>query len=397
MNKILIMIALLCVLLAATVAADPDFEIDIRQNSIYVDQQEKQGDIVQIIPKVTNTGTSGTMKVECGVYTKEQVQNWGFSTNQLFSLFVSTPKVQNCVSDESNVYTREVTLDAGETVGPGFVGFTFKPIAPYSDPNDDYVILCVAFERCYEPGVDSGMTSFDVVNFNLLSNDEFPTKERCDDGILNQGESDTDCGGPCNGCGVSYVCEGNSDCSTGVCDFDSKRCFLPGSECGDDLCSPGEEIACSADCKNTGTGGATDDDGLNPVTVKLIGIMLFALLGVIAIALFFASKGSNMVLAGFAAVFGLAFVTGLFVLIFQVMGGVSFGLILGGLAFIGVGAGLKSKGLPFTEYLVIVGVIALLVGLALGAGIIAKAYNAAAEAAADAAKETFWKRVFGGA
>lgn len=44
-------------------------------------------------------------------------------------------------------------------------------------------------------------------------------RARCDDGVWNGRESDTDCGGPtCDGCLTGQACIGNVDCQSGACD-----------------------------------------------------------------------------------------------------------------------------------------------------------------------------------
>ncbi|MCD6497387.1 MAG: hypothetical protein J7M25_03680 [Deltaproteobacteria bacterium] len=43
------------------------------------------------------------------------------------------------------------------------------------------------------------------------------TPETCDDGIQNQDESSTDCGGICPPCPVSFTCNDDSDCESGAC------------------------------------------------------------------------------------------------------------------------------------------------------------------------------------
>ncbi|MCB9734190.1 MAG: hypothetical protein H6745_16460 [Deltaproteobacteria bacterium] len=39
----------------------------------------------------------------------------------------------------------------------------------------------------------------------------------CSDSARNQGESDVDCGGPCDPCALGATCGGSADCATGLC------------------------------------------------------------------------------------------------------------------------------------------------------------------------------------
>src|SRR5262249_14623933 len=49
----------------------------------------------------------------------------------------------------------------------------------------------------------------------------------CSDGMMNQGESDVDCGGPCTKCTVGKACGQPGDCASGNCS--SKLCCTPSS------------------------------------------------------------------------------------------------------------------------------------------------------------------------
>lgn len=44
--------------------------------------------------------------------------------------------------------------------------------------------------------------------------------EHCSDGILNEDETDIDCGGACAACDLSELCNANSDCASNYCDLD---------------------------------------------------------------------------------------------------------------------------------------------------------------------------------
>jgi hypothetical protein len=45
----------------------------------------------------------------------------------------------------------------------------------------------------------------------------------CSDGILNQGETDVDCGGPCPPCAAGQICAEAGDCAAAVCNS-NPRC-----------------------------------------------------------------------------------------------------------------------------------------------------------------------------
>ncbi|MBW2965753.1 hypothetical protein KY342_01465 [Candidatus Woesearchaeota archaeon] len=49
---------------------------------------------------------------------------------------------------------------------------------------------------------------------------------RCDDGILNNDESDVDCGGPCTRCEDGKICRNDDDCIN-KCDLEIRRCYTP--------------------------------------------------------------------------------------------------------------------------------------------------------------------------
>ncbi len=69
--------------------------------------------------------------------------------------------------------------------------------------------------------------------------------ETCSDGVLNQDESDVDCGGVCPPCGDNQSCQNDADCSSGWCL--SGECRT--STCSDGLLGPGEEdIDCGGSC-----------------------------------------------------------------------------------------------------------------------------------------------------
>jgi cysteine-rich repeat protein len=74
----------------------------------------------------------------------------------------------------------------------------------------------------------------------------------CDDGVENGGETDTDCGGPCNGCPFGGVCAVGTDCQSGVCTSNVCQAACgDGSVDGLEQCDDGNADGfdgCSATC-----------------------------------------------------------------------------------------------------------------------------------------------------
>jgi hypothetical protein len=79
----------------------------------------------------------------------------------------------------------------------------------------------------------------------------------CDDDVLNQDETDVDCGGSCDGCPAGDGCKASTDCESLVCD---------GAACADALCDDdvlnGDEtdIDCGGSCGRCGAGENCDED-----------------------------------------------------------------------------------------------------------------------------------------
>ncbi|CAF4161734.1 unnamed protein product, partial [Rotaria sordida] len=75
------------------------------------------------------------------------------------------------------------------------------------------------------------------------------TPPTCNDGVANGGETDVDCGGPCapsNPCNIGQECNASADCATGICN-DSNQCTGP--TCNDGLLNQGEaDIDCGGPC-----------------------------------------------------------------------------------------------------------------------------------------------------
>ncbi|CAF1437541.1 unnamed protein product, partial [Rotaria sordida] len=71
----------------------------------------------------------------------------------------------------------------------------------------------------------------------------------CTDGILNQGEADVDCGGPCTPirtCEIGQHCNVSTDCTSGICNS-TNQC--DGPSCSDGILNQGEaDIDCGGPC-----------------------------------------------------------------------------------------------------------------------------------------------------
>ncbi|CAF1468429.1 unnamed protein product, partial [Rotaria sordida] len=81
---------------------------------------------------------------------------------------------------------------------------------------------------------------------NITNQCDNPT---CNDGLLNQGEADTDCGGPCTPirtCDIGQHCNVSTDCTSGICNS-TNQCDNP--TCNDGLLNQGEaDIDCGGPC-----------------------------------------------------------------------------------------------------------------------------------------------------
>jgi len=87
-----------------------------------------------------------------------------------------------------------------------------------------------------EPGEDCDDGNFDNIDFCLAD----CTPASCDDGYINQGESDNGCGGPCPPCNACLACNDNDDCEmdfsceNGVCNNYHVVEFNWSTDCGTD-------------------------------------------------------------------------------------------------------------------------------------------------------------------
>lgn len=221
MRKALILLAIVSLILPV-VAAAPNFDVNIDRT--FTEVSEQQGDTVNIYVDITNKGSDGQQKIECGIYTTEQLQAWGVNTAlAIFPLFSGASNVPNCVATEDNVDTVTQTLKYGATTQ-----IIFTPKAPFSYPGTGYRIFCAAFDQCWNeqdnPLVTHRVTDTDLAPFELKSRSDVTPVVSCSDGLLNQDETDTDCGGFCGSCPNYAICKTDSDCQSNYCSPD-KRCL----------------------------------------------------------------------------------------------------------------------------------------------------------------------------
>jgi len=226
MKKILL-ITILMLCCSGMALAEPRFAVELESayGTSLLDGAWRagQGHEVSIKTLISNAGTSGSMKVEVGIYKKSTIEDWYGST---FNIFPSDENIMNCPGSGDNVQTKEFPLSSGESEI-----VYFKVIAP-SNPDIDYVIHLNAFQRCYvdSPG-DTGQTDYAVHEFDVRDTGD-AIVETCNDGLVNQDETDTDCGGvTCNSCPDYYECRFDRDCK------DQSFCVDNGAS-GETICYP---------------------------------------------------------------------------------------------------------------------------------------------------------------
>jgi len=119
-------------------------------------------------------------------------------------------------------------------------------------------VVCSAAGTCVECNVNADCAGGSCVN-NVC-------EQTCFDAVLNNGETDVDCGGPnCPDCANGFMCEANSDCTSGFClpDMMMSMCATPtcmdgfqngsetGLDCGGSLCPAcpvGQGCSADTDC-----------------------------------------------------------------------------------------------------------------------------------------------------
>jgi hypothetical protein len=74
--------------------------------------------------------------------------------------------------------------------------------------------------------------------------------DECGDGVLNNDESDVDCGGSCDGCLEGGDCEAAGDCDSGICNVETLTCGA--NHCDSGLIDVDEtDVDCGGSCGNT--------------------------------------------------------------------------------------------------------------------------------------------------
>ena len=206
-----ILIPLFLLLLAPLVLAAPNFQVEVTrvQGETGYFSTPMAGRDATITLKVSNTGDAGEMRVETGIYPRSVVEDW-YNT-KLLSISAEDYSVPNCPGSSSNVQTAAVTLQSGEVKT-----FTYTVKAPL-DYTREYVVHSAAYLRCYadSPG-NTGQTDYAVKAVTVRKSMDTVIAQTCTDGIRNQDETDTDCGGTkCSACRNYYECRFDKDCLSG--------------------------------------------------------------------------------------------------------------------------------------------------------------------------------------
>ena len=103
-----------------------------------------------------------------------------------------------------------------------------------------------------------------LVNSDCVSNfckDNVCSPARCDDSVLNGFETDVDCGGSvCSPCALNLSCLQDSDCASNYCDPVSKVCIVAPA-CADGVLGPGEtDVDCGGPCERCSVGQSCLED-----------------------------------------------------------------------------------------------------------------------------------------
>ena len=139
-----------------------------------------------------------------------------------------------------------------------------------------------------EDATDGALAPDDAgpVNQDMRMLDDASVAPTCSDEILNQDETDTDCGGMCEPCDFAKACNQGSDCLSGVCV--NNACAAPacddgvqnGTEtaldCGGDCAACADGLACNAPgdcasgvCVNNACAAPACDDGVQTAETAL--------------------------------------------------------------------------------------------------------------------------------
>lgn len=110
----------------------------------------------------------------------------------------------------------------------------------------DEVWYCSQWSGCSDGNRDRSCKQIEVCNVvsvpfishNEPINSQSCVEDKtCSDGLRNNGETDTDCGGNCAGCDLGYLCKEDSDCNGGICT--------------DNFCSPAHQCVVDSDCASS--------------------------------------------------------------------------------------------------------------------------------------------------
>lgn len=95
---------------------------------------------------------------------------------------------------------------------------------------------------------------------NSCAGNPLTCQESCTDGITNQDETDLDCGGVCDPCGFGQLCDVGNDCETGAC-----------SGSGHCTCPPNDGVLLISEFRTRGPGAGNDEfvELYNPGTVAV--------------------------------------------------------------------------------------------------------------------------------
>ncbi len=106
---------------------------------------------------------------------------------------------------------------------------------------------------------DDGLLCGDPVDcMSLVCTGGTCTPATCDDGVSNQGETGVDCSGPCDACPTGEGCETSTDCVSLVCDVGADGGVCLAATCADGVLNQGET---DTDCGGPSCPGCANGDG----------------------------------------------------------------------------------------------------------------------------------------
>lgn len=128
-------------------SANPDTEPYYALKFVEYPTSVDPGATMTYTVKIVNTGVTGFLQVDSGIYEKEQIESWGYPVTSLFafqspSIAVKDQK-RNCVETEQNVQRKIVELASGDDT---LATFTVK--TP-TDPCGEYYLHVGSFRACY--------------------------------------------------------------------------------------------------------------------------------------------------------------------------------------------------------------------------------------------------------